>query len=177
MQESVVENTTYTGVRRRLDEAEVNLAIAKEKLLPSRRRARLLTDRVAKLAGLASAYAKARRHLQRRTDDFQAAGLRLVKTKNMQHLAANHLSTLKLVAGPDLWLARIGPKRGQMALLGFFAGLGLAGAIVAMRALTDSTIRSPEELEELLGLRVLATIPDLSRKHVRRHENRVVSGC
>ena len=32
------------------------------------------------------------------------------------------------------------------------------------------------ELEEMLGVPVLATVPDLRRKHLKRHEDRIQSG-
>ena len=84
---------------------------------------------------------------------------------------------MKLTTKPTFKPSRTGPRRGQMALLGLLAGLGLAFVILAVRTLTDTTIRTPEELEKMLGLRVLATVPELRGKHVRRHENRILSGC
>ena len=49
--------------------------------------------------------------------------------------------------------------------------------ILTFRSMTDTTVRTPEELEKLIGIRVLATIPKLERRHIARHRSRLLSGC
>ena len=176
-QVKVVENLEYSGLKARLDEMEIKFAVATGNLEPKREWVKAKEKQIDELTKVAGQYATIAADKEDARARFQQAQLAMSQAHSKQRLAANEMSVLNLVEPPSFQPNRVGPKRGQMALLGLLGGLGLGLGLVGVRSLTDKTVRSPEELEQLIGLRVLATVPDLRAKHVRRHENRILSGC
>lgn len=57
-----------------------------------------------------------------------------------------------------------GPNRVLYTAVAFLAGLFFAVALVVLLDLIDTTVKSPEEAEELLGLPVLGRMPSLKGK-------------
>jgi capsular polysaccharide biosynthesis protein len=174
--ESVV-NEEYSMLKAQLQASKIKLLVAEQNVVPYRKRANAQKARFDAIAAIASEYRTSASDLERARDSLRRANAQLSQAHTKQRLKENQLSTLKLVGKPTFKPSRTGPRRGQMALIGLLAGLFLGLGFTAMRALTDTTIRTPEELEKMLGLRVLATVPDMRGKHVRRHENRILSGC
>ena len=173
----IVSNQDYAVLKAQLDSANIELVIAKQNITPFTKRAKRQKELYDAVAALAPEYRTLANDLTRTRADLRIADAQLVQSDMKQRLAQNQLSTLKLIGKPTFKPSRTGPRRGQMALLGLLAGFGLAFVILSVRTMTDTTIRTPEELEKILGLRVLATVPELRGKHVRRHENRILSGC
>ncbi len=78
-------------------------------------------------------------------------------------LETERISNISIVQAPTMPIAPSRPKRGLNILLGFALGLfGALGAAFALEYL-DQTFKRPEEVEGLLGLPVLTSIPAIPR--------------
>lgn len=85
-------------------------------------------------------------------------------------LESKSLSSLTEVAPASLPLQKVGPRRGRILMLSILGFIGVGFMIVILLALTDKTVRSPEDLESALGIQTLAIIPLIDRKNIRRHK-------
>ena len=56
-----------------------------------------------------------------------------------------------------------GPNRKMYLAVAFLAGLFVAVAIVVLMDMLNTTVKSREEAEELFGLPVLGTMPELKK--------------
>jgi polysaccharide chain length determinant protein (PEP-CTERM system associated) len=67
----------------------------------------------------------------------------------------------------------ISPNLRKLILLAIAGGLGLGGGLVVLRDMMDTSVRKPEDLEEHLGIPLVAIIPKLyqSRDIARRRIN------
>jgi uncharacterized protein involved in exopolysaccharide biosynthesis len=92
-------------------------------------------------------------------------------TEKSQQLTAAGISSLKVSQEPTLPLQRSGPRRGRIVFGGLLVGLLAGMAVLLLRALTDPTVRGPEDIEKTLEMKMLAAIPNLSASHVRRHRS------
>ena len=58
----------------------------------------------------------------------------------------------------------MGPNRIMYTAVAFLAGLFFAIALIVLLDMLNTTVKSPEEAEELLGLPVLGRMPSLKGK-------------
>jgi uncharacterized protein involved in exopolysaccharide biosynthesis len=100
---------------------------------------------------------------------LEAAEDMLKQTQRRSELTAQGLSALKLLAEPTLPLEKSEPKRERIVLGSVLGALFIGLLLLFARAVTDPTVRGPEDLQRIPGVRVLATLPDSKRVHVRRH--------
>jgi uncharacterized protein involved in exopolysaccharide biosynthesis len=99
----------------------------------------------------------------------------LADSEKRLELTLSGISSLKVSQEPTTPLDRDGPKRTRIVLGGLLGGLFVGVALLLLRAITDPTVRGPEDLERALGIRTLASIPDLGAVHVRRHQRQRVT--
>src|SRR2546428_2882475 len=69
--------------------------------------------------------------------------------------------------------APIRPKVLQDTGIGALVGLGLALAFIVIFEWIDDRLASPEEVQELLGMGVLAVIPHISRKQLTKQAEEI----
>src|SRR5258708_5352464 len=69
----------------------------------------------------------------------------------------------RLRSGPS------GPKRYQIVLVGLIAGLGLGFGVILLREQTDSSFGTVEEFEGYTNLPVLAAVPTIRNRSLRRN--------
>ena len=69
-------------------------------------------------------------------------------------------SSMKIVSYPVLPESRYSPSFSKNAIVGALVGFFLAAAVVIIRSLTDTTVKSERELEEKFGVSVIGTIPN-----------------
>ena len=67
----------------------------------------------------------------------------------------------------------ISPKVLQNTAFGALVGLGLALALIVIFEMSDDRPASPEEVQELLGMGVLAVIPHISRKQLTKQAEEI----
>lgn len=87
---------------------------------------------------------------------MQMASSQISEAYGASSLGRNKISILER---PQLPLKPVRPQRGQILLLALFAGLGLGVGAVFVLEHHDPSFRDVREVERLLGLRVLATVP------------------
>ncbi|MCR4688453.1 MAG: hypothetical protein K5745_02770 [Saccharofermentans sp.] len=69
-------------------------------------------------------------------------------------------SSMKIVSYPVLPESRYSPSFSKNAIIGALAGFVLAAAVVIIRTITDTTVKSERDLEEKFGVSVIGTIPN-----------------
>ena len=62
---------------------------------------------------------------------------------------------------PEVATEKSSPSTGKDCVLGFMLGVVLAAAVIIIRALSDTTIYLPEDIEKLTGATVLGQIPNI----------------
>ena len=74
------------------------------------------------------------------------------------------LKAVNVIESAQVPDAPSGPNRVMYTAVAFLAGLFFAVALIVLLDLIDTTVKSPEEAEELLGLPVLGRMPSLKGK-------------
>ena len=84
-------------------------------------------------------------------------------------LAAGAFSTLNQTQQASLPLEKEGPNRGKLVLGALLAGLFFGFAVILLRSLPDTVVRTREDLEQIEGLAVIGVMPKLDGSNLRRH--------
>ena len=74
------------------------------------------------------------------------------------------LKAVNIVDAAQVPSAPSGPNRIMYTAVAFLAGLFFAVVLIVLLDLVDTTVKNPEEAEELLGLPVLGRMPALKGK-------------
>ncbi|MEF9875422.1 MAG: Wzz/FepE/Etk N-terminal domain-containing protein [Gordonibacter sp.] len=74
------------------------------------------------------------------------------------------LKAVNVIESAQIPDAPSGPNRVMYTAVAFLAGLFFAVALIVLLDLIDTTVKNPEEAEELLGLPVLGRMPSLKGK-------------
>ncbi|MGF1508243.1 MAG: GumC family protein [Myxococcota bacterium] len=113
-------------------------------------------ERALALNGLGLQYRKLNREFGTTKDTYESLLKRRTETSLSGLLESNYVH----------WFEKSEPPRGPVspsiplyALLGLAVGLGVSLSFIALATVLDNTIRSRSELEELLGVPVLGTLP------------------
>lgn len=116
---------------------------------------------------------KAQQQLERRLDSLERAGN--TRSGLYRELARNdqELRTFEALQGSNTAVVRAGghpvqtqPKTSRNAMLGLVLGLVLGVALAFVRDALNTRVRSPEEVQERLGLPLLGRIPQLPKRLV-----------
>jgi capsular exopolysaccharide synthesis family protein len=77
------------------------------------------------------------------------------------------VNNVHIVDGPEVPLAPIRPRVHMNVLVGLLVGLGLGLAAALGRERLDSSLKTPEDVEQRLGLTVIGLLPEIDsgRKH------------
>ena len=74
----------------------------------------------------------------------------------------------KVIEPAQLALSHFWPDRRKIILIGFVLGVILGGCFVFLTELFDNSFKRVEDIEEALGVPVLATVPKIDRLKVMR---------
>lgn len=116
------------------------------------------------------------------TDAVLAQTLATEIGQSFQQFSATQLGgTVSIQAMPvQLPTNAVRPKPTQDAALGALAGLGLAIALIVLFEWLDDRLARPEDLQEIIGLDTMTTIPELSRQQRMRNAEEtpaLAEGC
>lgn len=94
-------------------------------------------------------------------DPQGAASVADAMAKQVSNVAVEvmDLQAVNIVDSANVPTSPSGPKRTMYTLVAFLAGLFAAVAIVVLKDMLDMTIKSTDEIEDLLGLPVLGRMP------------------
>lgn len=81
---------------------------------------------------------------------------------------AKERTTYKIIEPAELPLEPFWPNKTNILMLGILMGLILGGSFVLLFELMDNSFKKVEDVEEELGLEVLATIPKIDKFHLYR---------
>ena len=168
-------NTAWTDLRTRIVTLETQQRIDQRQLPEHQQQLAQVTERHQELNRLSARYHELADELTTRSEQLESARRRQQLAATKRELDERKLSSLQVFDPPSLPLERIGPQRTRIVLGGLLGGLFAAMAFLILRALTDRKIHSAEELEKQLGIKVLATVPNLDRSSVRRHHRQRVT--
>jgi len=74
----------------------------------------------------------------------------------------------RVIEPAQIPLAPFYPNKAKIIMMGFMLGLVIGGAAVFLAEIMDNSFKRVDDVEEALGLPVLATIPKIERLRVRR---------
>ncbi|MCA8956281.1 MAG: hypothetical protein KDC87_09405 [Planctomycetes bacterium] len=171
-----VENDEYKKLQEVVRTAQIQSKVARFNFQDAEQRHDKLKRRLDKMIPFHGPYLGLQEQIQKAQKAADDAKIEFDKLQDKETLRSKNFSALKLAIKPTAAI-KSGPQRTKSVLLGLLAGFALGFGILTLRSLTDTTVRTPEEIEALLGVRVLATVPQLDRKNLRRHERRITSGC
>ena len=138
-------------------ETGVTAAIGRRDALMADRAA--LLERAAALAAAEQRIDQARREVEVTRAIYEDFLTRLKETTVQREMIQPDSRILSHAVVPAVHAS---PRRAQTVTMGLVLGLVTAGAALLMREGMVPTFRNPEEIEAATGLRVLATLPELS---------------
>jgi capsular exopolysaccharide synthesis family protein len=106
--------------------------------------------------------------LQRQIDADNLAFTAVLQRLNMEMTQARSQPIFLQVVDPASPAMQVKPRSFIAIALAAFASLSLAGGTIFLIAILDTSIKSVDEAERLLGLPVLAAIPEMSKAQRRR---------
>lgn len=100
---------------------------------------------------------------------MQAAQITWLAAQRKKALGQGNFSSLRSLGEPSLPLEKEGPNRGKQLLGGLLVGLFFGLALILLRALPDTVVRTREDLERIDGLQVIGVLPRLDNRNLKRH--------
>lgn len=165
----------YLATKQNISQIQLQLVVDEEQIPGLVQTLELQKERSSALMSRQTEWRELSRETERLTQREDQIQQMLALARKKNELDEKRISSLAVLDRPNLPLVKEGPKRARIVLGGLIAGLFLGIALVLIRALTDTAIHQVEDLEECTQLKVLATIPNLDKTTLRRHENRRVT--
>lgn len=142
-----------------LNAAQVNLsglqateATLVEQLVPTR-------AHLAKLREVEPTVIRLQREVTAAQNHYEATQSSLAQAQTSETLDASKVSNVRIVDEATLPDQRTSPRRTRLTLVMAFAGLVIGLGLAFVREFFDATIKSRDEAEKKLGIRVLAVVP------------------
>lgn len=121
-----------------------------------------LVDLEPEFVALRDGYNRSEENLQRCQSSWDEA-------QRKRALGIGKYSALKDFEKASYPLEKEGPNRSKLLIGGLFGGLFLGIALIVMRSLPDTVVRTRDDLERLEGLPVIGLMPRLDNANLRRH--------
>ena len=125
--------------------------------------------RARRLRSLEPRYVQLRADVLRAEETVRQAELSMAEAEQKRALRLGEFSSLSTIEEASLPLEKEGPERLRLILGTAVGGLFAALVLAVLRAMSDSVIRRPQDLEALDGVSVIGMMPRLSRRNLRRH--------
>ncbi len=164
-----VRNPEWKAIRDKIFETKLSLEIDRQAEQLAAERRKETKARLDSLLARKEKVDKLESDVRRAELDFRAEEerMRLATRKNLA--AQEGISALGVIAHPNLPLEKAGPNRFKIMLGGLFGGFFFGLFLVTLGFLTDRRVRRAEDLEDL-GLEVLAVLPRMTKKNIKRHK-------
>jgi uncharacterized protein involved in exopolysaccharide biosynthesis len=125
--------------------------------------------RARRLRSLEPRYVQLRGDVLRAEETVRQAELSMAEAEQKRALRLGEFSSLSTIEDASVPLEKEGPERLRLILGAAAAGLFAALVLAVLRAMSDSVIRRPQDMEALDGVSVIGMMPRLSRRNLRRH--------
>ena len=140
------------AVRKEMGELESRLPNREEEL-------RMLRDELAKAVQCGPEYRDLESKAREAQVAYESAFQQHKELSQLSDLDERGLANLQTIKDATLPRDKEGPRRAKLLLVGLILGFLGGGAVGFLRQMTDSTIRSPADVERLLGLQVVGVLP------------------
>lgn len=172
----ILPNPEYQANRDNIRRLESDLRLNKTEITSARTMEGSLKRDLGRMREQLPRYRELKAALVRAQAEFDDASRKADLADKRERLTSKSLSSLATVSPASLPLTKTGPRRGRILILSILGFVGAGFLLVILLALSDKTVRSPEDLESVLGIQTLAIIPQLDRKNIRRHKQLRASG-
>jgi capsular polysaccharide biosynthesis protein len=125
--------------------------------------------RARRLRSLEPRYVQLKAEVVRAEEAVRQADVTLAEAEQKRALRQGEFSSLSTIEDASLPLEKEGPERLRLILGAAAAGLFAAIVVAVLRAMSDSVIRRPQDVEALDGVSVIGMMPKLGRRNLRRH--------
>ncbi|MEZ5988068.1 MAG: hypothetical protein R3F30_02875 [Planctomycetota bacterium] len=170
MVKKLVPNKRKDQLLTELNKAVSELEVDQESLVNLQRQEEELGKEIDALAAHKPHYDDLAQEVADARQAEQRAQILLDLARKKQRFAARGLSSLVLMDGASFPHDKEGPRRMVLIVGSTFGALAFGLLLITILQLTDRTVRTPDDLEAVAGIPVLAVIPRIDRKNLRRHE-------
>jgi len=170
------DNVEYSGTKKTIEDTKLALVLDENALNVSKAGVQAAEAEFERYKSLEPEYTVLTKQVARLTSKVESSAAGLEVAKEKQLLGDRSISTLKVLDEASTPMMQIGPDRYRILIGGTLAGLFIGLVLVFLRAVTDQTLRTPDDIERLLGVKMLATVPQLNSKHIRRHRRLRITG-
>ncbi len=141
----------------------------------ARRLKRVRDDEAAKMGSSASRFRRLRIELDNLTNQLNTYTQMREETEISSQLAAFSTSNISVVDPAEIPRSPISPNKMQGILMGLFVGLFCGIGLCFLLEYLDNSIKSPDDVEDLLGIPSLGVIPYLSPEGITKNRSKYFS--
>ena len=171
IQKRKVLNVDYSSTDARIQDLKIELEVGQNSLLQTKKQLDNAQKRLAKLLARRDRFSQLKRQLKAADRDLEMEEDRLALAKKKAKAALEGSGSLQIIAKANLPLEKDGPARAKMTIGGLLGGFFFALVLLLLKTITDTQVHGPEDLEDIEGVKVLASLPKLKKRDMRRHQN------
>lgn len=167
--ESLVTNPEYEEKQKRRGKLRTDINELENRLKFAGEHATTQRDQLAKLLELEPEYLRLRDARVAAAAAVVTCEFRWNAATQKRELSGGGFSTLKDMQQASLPLEKEAPNRGKLVLGAVLVGLFFGFAVILLRSLPDTVVRTREDLEQIESLAVIGVMPRLDGINLRRH--------
>jgi uncharacterized protein involved in exopolysaccharide biosynthesis len=171
IQKRKILNSDYSSTDAKIQDLKIELEVAQNSLLQTKKQLDHAQKRLSRLLAKRDRYSQLKRKLKAADRDLELEEDRLALAKKKAKAALEGSGSLQIIAKANLPLEKDGPARAKMTIGGLLGGFFFALVLLLLKTITDTQVHDPEDLEEIEGVKVLASVPKLKKRDMRRHQN------
>ncbi len=171
IQKRKVLNTDYSSTDAKIQDLKIDLEVAQNSLLQTRKQLDQAEKRLTRLLKQRETFSQLKRKLNAADRDLAMEEDRLALAQKKAKAALEGSGSLQIIAKASLPIEKDGPARAKMTIGGLLGGFFFALVLLLLKTITDTQVHDPEDLEDIEGVKVLASVPKLKKRDMRRHQN------
>ncbi len=165
----LVENPAWRQGRERLAALQSEFGLIAVQLEQGAHSQELERQRLTALLDLEPDYLKLRDELSNAEDALKESQEAWRVANQKRALSQGLFSSLKEIEPASMPLDKESPNRSRLILGGLLVGLFLGLAVIVLRSLPDTIVRTREDLEGVDGLPVIGVVPRMDSRNLTRH--------